>query len=218
MSVANLLASGRQANTNLHANSVALAQLSTAERDALPATDGTVSYDTQLDKLYVRANGAWEQVQSGAGSSSAVVLFGPTASVSVPTNQFWNVMPSNISTPVSSGITTDTAGYAVIPSTGLYKVSAQVTVNPPAPISNGVVALSITDDTGTVGYFRTVQVGFTAATSSLSQWTLATQGIVQLTAGSKVTMFIENTGTGGGLTVSAMGSGPRVSYIMIEKV
>ena len=219
MSVSNLLVNGRQSNTNIHANTLTLAQLTTTERNALVPEDGALVYDTTLDKLFVRANGAWEQLRSSVGTAGTFVLFGPTASRSISSGTFVNVMTSsNVSAPVFGGIPVNTSGFAVIPATGTYRVFAQITVNPPAPITSGSVALSITDGSGTVGYFRAVMIGFSVAAPSINQWSLSTGGLVQLTAGATVTMFIENTGTGVNLTSSAMGTGPRLTYITIEQV
>lgn len=218
MSIANLFSLGRQSNTNLHANSVVLAQLSTAERNALPATDGTVSYDTQSDKLYVRANGSWEQVQSSSGGSSTIALFGPTIDSTIPNNLNLNSLGNGVTTAIASGITIDPNGYAIIPTTGYYKIYIQATLSPAVVLSSGSVEISIADDTGTTSYFKSVMTGFSGATSSLTSWTMSTQGIVQLTAGSRITMYVLNVGTGGNLTIKAMGTGPRVSYIMIEQL
>jgi len=218
MSIANLFAFGRQAVSNIYANTIILAGLTSTERNALTSTDGTLSYDTTSDKLYVRANGSWEQVQSSAGSSSMFALFGPTALGTIPNGGFVNALVSGVTTVLSNGITINPLGYAEIPASGYYKVYAQAVVGTPASISNGSIAISISNDSGTVNHFKSTMMEVVGAASTASQWTMSTQGIVQLNAGDRITMYIQNIGSGSTLTMQALGGGPRLTYITIENL
>jgi len=145
-------------------------------------------------------------------------LFGPTALGTIPNGGFVNALVSGVTTVLSNGITINPLGYAEIPASGYYKVYAQAVVGTPASISNGSIAISISNDSGTVNHFKSTMMEVVGAASTASQWTMSTQGIVQLNAGDRITMYIQNIGSGSTLTMQALGGGPRLTYITIENL
>ena len=226
MSISNLLAQGRQSDINVHANTVLLAPLLSADRTAIsPNYDGTLCYDAEVGSLFVREVGQWDKVQTTPSTGPIIALFGPTIATTVPISTSGNVCttptPNNATAPIlSGGITVSTSGVCNVPRAGFYRVYAQLSYNFSVAPTNGSITLTIRDTTGAIQYFKAQVSQFAAGDTTARQDMISVYGIVYLNANQTLAMYVGNTTTtvNATLNIGAIGTGPLSSYMTVEAV
>jgi len=128
MSVANLVAPGRQSSANVNVNTLKLAELTTTERLALTPADGLMVYDTTINELYVY-NGSWSQVTTSSPTGTALFSIGVTATKASTGVTPLNILANNSSVVLGVGFDINTVTGVLTPlASGTYNVNASVTV------------------------------------------------------------------------------------------
>jgi hypothetical protein len=128
MSVANLVAPGRQSSANVNVNTLKFAELSTVERLALTPAEGLMVYDTTINELYVY-NGSWSQVTTSSPTGTALFSIGVTATQASTGVTPLNILANNSSVILGVGFDINTVTGVLTPlASGTYSVNASVTV------------------------------------------------------------------------------------------
>lgn len=227
MSISNLLANGRQSDLNVHSNSLVLAPILSAERNAFaPSVDGRVCYDAEVGSLFIRESGQWDKVQTTPASGPVVAQFGPTAAVEVPVGGSGNICNAftannTTATILSGGASASTAGILTVPRTGYYRVYAQMYYDSAvAPTSTGAISVQVRDGAGATVYFMGQNSKFAGGDTTARQQMLSTYGIVYLTAGQTLMLYVSNTisTVGAKLNVGAIGAGPLGTYMTVDAI
>lgn len=145
MSVANLVAPGRQSSANVNVNTLKLAKLTAAERLALTPSDGLMVYDSTSGEVFVY-NGVWERISSSPVTGSMMFFITTTAVKNLTAGPAVNKLFDGNTTIVNNtGFTIDpVAGNVTITKTGAYMLSFALTITVTNPYVAGSYNMSIT--------------------------------------------------------------------------
>lgn len=228
MSISTLFARGRQSNSNLHANTLTIAALTSDEVAELTPEEVLVAYNTTTNSLLMYANGVWNTITYNPPTGKFFALWTLTSNASIPSagagvvvNPCNSPIPGNTYVRMEKGgADVNPAGYITIPKAGIYKIEGTVTLTPAAVLIAGSVALCICNFNGTANYAEAIQNGFTGPGQvSFISWTLSVSAFVPIEAGSSIAFFFANTNTGQNITVGGAGaSDPMKSWFSVEFV